>query len=80
MHAAVLDMATRIPEVLANSSGLDVSGNVDNHDYALIFDFADAAAYQRYRVHPAHQGFIERFMRGRSIDKARIQLTIDEHR
>lgn len=77
MHAAVVDLAAAVPEVLASTSGPDASGKAENCDYALVFDFADAAAYERYRVHPAHQAFIAQFMRGRTIDKARIQLQLE---
>jgi hypothetical protein len=78
MHAAVVELAKAVPEVLATSGGTDASGRDDTYDYALIFDFADAAAYERYRIHPAHQAFIARYMRGHEIDKVRIQLRIDE--
>lgn len=76
MDQAVIAMATAIPEVLASSGGADMSGKDESYDYAIIFDFDDAAAYERYRVHPAHKAFIADFMKGRAIDKARIQLTV----
>lgn len=78
MHQAVLAMAAAIPDVLGHSSGTDVSGKDENCDYALVFDFADRAAYERYRGHALHQAFIADYMRGRRIDKVRIQLSLDE--
>lgn len=76
MDRAVADMAASIPEVLASSGGSDVSGKSENFDYAIVFDFADAAAYERYRVHPVHTAFIEAFMRSKPMEKVRIQLSI----
>lgn len=76
MHAAVDGMARAIPEVEASTGGYDVGANPDNWHYAIIFDFVDTAAYERYRVHPAHKKFIADYMRGPKIDKARIQLTL----
>ncbi len=67
-----------IPEVLASSGGEDVSGKDENYDYAIILDFADRAAYERYRVHPIHQDFIARFMKGRAIEKVRMQLSLPD--
>jgi len=78
MHAAVEEMAERIPEVLASSGGLDVSGKDENFDYAIILDFADREAYERYRVHQMHQDFIARFIKGRTIEKVRIQLSLPQ--
>jgi len=76
MDKAVADMAAAIPEVLASSGGTDVSGRPESFDFAIVFDFVDAGAYERYRVHPAHKAFIEAFMRAKSIEKVRIQLSI----
>lgn len=40
-----------------------------NYDVALIADFADLAALERYQVHPAHQdvvGFVRSVVSGRA--------------
>jgi hypothetical protein len=76
MDRAATEMAKAIPEVQASSHGRDVSGNAENWHYAITYDFADKAAYERYRVHPAHKQFIVDYMRGPKIDKVRIQLNI----
>lgn len=68
----------QIPEVLESSGGHDVSGKDENYDYAIVLDFADRDAYERYRVHPIHQDFIARFMKGRTIDKVRMQLSLPD--
>jgi hypothetical protein len=73
MNEGVAAMAHAVPDILAATCGTDVSGQDGNYDYALVLDFADRAAYERYRVHAAHQAFIASFMRGRTIAKVRVQ-------
>lgn len=75
MHQGVEAMLA-IPEVEAGSGGSDVSGKDENYHYAIVLDFADRDAYERYRVHPVHQAFIADFMRGRTIDKVRLQYDL----
>jgi hypothetical protein len=76
MDAGVREMIADIPDVAAGSGGADTTGNCDNHHYAIVLDFPDRAAYERYRVHPVHQRFIADFMKGRAITKARLQYEI----
>jgi hypothetical protein len=73
MTEGVAAMARAIPDIQAATCGPDVSGQDENYDYALVLDFTDRAAYGRYRVHAAHQAFIAAFMRGRTIEKVRVQ-------
>ena len=77
MSDGVADLARAVPDIRSASWGRDVTGKGDNYHYALVLDFADRAAYERYRVHPAHQRFIELFMRGRRIEKVRVQYELD---
>lgn len=76
MDRAVAELAASVPEVLSSTGGADASGKEENFDYAIIFDFNDAEAYERYRAHPAHRAFIAEFMKGRAIEKVRIQVTV----
>jgi hypothetical protein len=77
MSAGLAEMTAAIPEILDASWGEDGAGGPDSWEYALVLDFADEQAYQRYRAHPAHQRFIALFMRERSINKARVRYTFE---
>jgi hypothetical protein len=77
MQAGIAEMVAAIPDIAAASFGEDLTGSKENFDYALVLDFADRAAYQRYRSHPAHQHFITAFMRERPMVKARVQYEFE---
>ena len=76
MAAGLDEMARVIPEILDASWGPDVSGNPDNFGFALSLDFADRAALDRYKQHPAHQTFIRAYMREIPITKVRTQYLV----
>jgi quinol monooxygenase YgiN len=48
-----------IPEIRAYQVALDVVRDDRSYDVALIGDFADRAALDRYLAHPAHQRVVE---------------------
>ncbi len=51
-------LSTRISEIRAYRFGPDVRLGGANEDFALVADFDDVAAYQRYGEHPAHRHLI----------------------
>ena len=71
------ELVRAVPDIVEASWGPDVGkeigGNADNRDFALVMDFADAAALARYKKHPAHLRFIEDYMRAVPMEKTRIQ-------
>lgn len=75
MSAGLAEMTAAVPEILHASWGEDGTGGADSWHYALVLDFADEQAYQRYRAHPAHQRFIALFMKDRPIHKARVRYS-----
>jgi hypothetical protein len=75
MASGLREMRASVPDILDASWGEDRSGGQEAWEYALVLDFADEDAYQRYRSHPAHQRFIGLFMRERAIEKARVRYT-----
>jgi|SRR5512134_2486032 hypothetical protein len=77
MSTGLAEMTAAIPDILTASWGSDEAAGADSWDYALVLDFADEAAYQRYRVHPVHQQFIAHFMRDRPIRKARVRYAFE---
>ena len=77
LSAALAELVAAVPDIERASWGEDVSGNAENHDFALVLDFADREAYARYRSHPAHLRFIETQMREVPMRKVRVQYELD---
>jgi len=48
----------QISDVLSFSCGRDVLRSARSYDLALVADFADLAALDRYQVHPDHQAVV----------------------
>jgi hypothetical protein len=77
LSAGLADLTAAVPDIQSASWGEDITGRDDNYDFALVTDFADRDAYQRYRVHPAHQKFIEDYMRHPPMRKVRVQFEVN---
>ena len=75
LSAGLEQLAAAVPDIAEATWGADISAAADNFDYALVLDFADIDAYQRYRVHPAHQQFIRDYMRQVPMEKVRVQYS-----
>ena len=78
LEAGLAELAAAIPDIRSTVWGQDITGRDDNFDFALVTDFADRDAYQRYRVHPAHQQFIDDYMRDPPMTKIRVQFEFKE--
>lgn len=78
LDTGLAEMVAAIPGIEAAAWGPDATDVAEHADYAMIFDFADRAAYDAYRVHPAHKGFIVQFMREVPMKKTRIQFAFDQ--
>jgi hypothetical protein len=76
LDTATAALANAVPEILDAAWGRDATGNGDDFGYALSFDFADEAAYERYRIHPAHQQYIRDFMRSVPMEKVRVRFEL----
>jgi len=44
-----------IPEIVGWQAGRNVAERQDSYDFAVIGDFADRDALERYMIHPHHQ-------------------------
>lgn len=51
-----------IPELREYRFGPDVGLADDNWHFAIVADFDDAAAYERYQVDPEHRALIEKLI------------------
>jgi hypothetical protein len=78
LNAGLAELVAEVPAISSASWGDDITDNDANYDFALVMDFADRDAYQRYRTHPAHLRFIEAFMREVPTDKVRVQYEFDD--
>ena len=64
MEAGLNEMAAKISELKSFACGGDANLDPErNHDFVIIADFADEAAYKAYSVHPAHVEVIGRLIK-----------------
>ena len=56
--AAVEEMASG-PEVRGFSCGLNVGSGPNHHDFAVVMDFDDRAAFRAYIDGPAHKAYVD---------------------
>nr|WP_315267876.1 Dabb family protein [Microbacterium lemovicicum] len=64
-----------IPEIDSIQVGPNVAFPGANWDVALVSEFADAEALERYIVHPAHQEVVE-YVRSVTKDRAAIDVPL----
>lgn len=74
MVDALAALPAQIPELLHYRFGPDVGLAADNWDFAVVADFADQAAYEVYRDHPAHQAVITGRIRPIVAERAAVQM------
>lgn len=71
---ALAGLPAQIPELLAYRFGPDAGLAEDNWDFSVVADFADQAAYEVYRDHPAHQAVISERIRPLVAARAAVQM------
>ena len=59
VRSAVEGFSKLIPEVRSLVCGENVGSGPNHHDFALVADFDDLAAFRRYIASPAHQAYVE---------------------
>ena len=57
-RAAIERLRAEVPEIHALVCGENVGSGPNHHDFALVVDFDDMAAFHRYIASPAHQAFV----------------------
>lgn len=53
------NLNNEIPEIVKLEAGINISPRESAYDLALVSDFRTEEDLEKYRVHPAHQNFIE---------------------
>jgi hypothetical protein len=71
--AALPPLMTGMPRFTIGSDLGLVEGNAD---FAVVADFEDAAAYFRYRDHPAHQEIIRHVTGPITRERHTVQMTL----
>ncbi len=66
-------LPAQIPEIQSLSCGLDISQTPASFDLGLLTTFADAAALETYRVHPAHQSVVT-FIQATTSERAVVDF------
>lgn len=59
VRSAVEGFAELIPEVRSLVCGENVGTGPNHHDFALVADFDDVAAFRRYIASPTHQAYVK---------------------
>ncbi len=77
LRAALAELPGQISEIRAYTFGPDIGLASGNADFAVIADFDDASAWQRYQTHPAHVAVVERCVTPFFERRHAVQLEID---
>ena len=77
LRDALAALPAEIPEIRAYTFGPDMGLASGNADFAVVADFADADAWQRYQTHPAHVAVVERHVAPSFERRHAVQLEID---
>ena len=57
-RAAIENFARQVPEVRSLVCGENVGRGPNHHDFAIVADFDDLAAFRRYIEGPAHRAYV----------------------
>ena len=70
-------MRAEIPEIQSYSFGDDAGlGGDGNHDFVVVGEFADEAAYRTYAEHPVHVALIKELIRPIVAARSVIQYEV----
>jgi quinol monooxygenase YgiN len=58
VRSAVEGFPAQVPEVSSLVCGENVGSGPNHHDFAIVADFDDLAAFKRYIASPAHQAYV----------------------
>ena len=58
MRAVIEAFRDQIPELRALTCGDNLGKGPNHHDFAIVADFDDMAAFRRYIESPAHQAYV----------------------
>ncbi|MQY02899.1 Dabb family protein [Actinomadura macrotermitis] len=74
--ARLAELPGLIPEIRSYSVGGDAGIDEGNADFVIVGEFADQAAYETYRDHPAHRAVVGEYIRPFLARRAAIQYEL----
>lgn len=77
VEAALHQLPSKIPCILAYRFGRDVGAQDGNADFALVADFPDQEGLATYANHPDHQAVLQNLIRPILAQRDAIQYVID---
>jgi hypothetical protein len=77
-HVAVTALASQIPDIARCTAGPALRLQESPIDYVLALDFADDAAFHRYKAHPAHRRLIDDHVRPCVEETVRAQVVLSD--
>jgi hypothetical protein len=77
VEAALHQLPSKIPCILAYRFGRDVGVQGGNADFALVADFTDEEGLATYANHPDHQAVLQNVIRPILAQREAIQYVID---
>ena len=69
-------LAQTISEIERYEYGADLGLREGNYDFAVVADFADAAAFRIYAEHPDHKAFIADRLTPVAAERASLQFEL----
>jgi hypothetical protein len=76
LTGALLALPAQIPTIRAYAAGPDLVLGEGRWDFAVVADFDDAAGYQAYVDHPAHQAVATDLIAPIRADRAHVQIQL----
>jgi hypothetical protein len=77
LERALAELPRQVAEIRRYRFGRDAGAVTGNFDFAIVADFADREAWQRYVDHPAHQKLIAEHIRPILAERAAAQLRVE---
>lgn len=76
VRAGLAALPDQIPEIRAYTFGSDLGALDANAHFAIVADFDDVDAWQRYQRHPAHQAVLTDRIRPLVASRAAVQFEL----
>jgi len=76
LQDALSGLAQSIPDISSYTYGLDLGLRDGNFDLAVVADFVDEQAFERYVDHPDHQSFVADLLKPVLAERVELQFDL----